>query len=93
MTTETKTRPSERAMRAAVEMEIHAAISSTTLSKAEELDKAFPAYDDMLAALKSLVADCAAYHGNEIRITCDNHGDAIKRMRVAREVVAKAEGR
>lgn len=45
-------RPSDRAMKAAVEMEIHAACETTTLGKGLALDQAFPAYDDMLQALK-----------------------------------------
>lgn len=48
-------RPSERAMKAAVEMEIHAACSTTTVGKGAALDKAFPAYDEILAALKALL--------------------------------------
>lgn len=51
-----KTRPTERAMRAAVEMEIHAACSTTTLSKGHEIDRHFPGYDDMLAALQAVRA-------------------------------------
>jgi hypothetical protein len=46
-------------MKAAVSMEIHAACSTSTLGKGIELDKAFPAYDEVLKALEpfALVAE------------------------------------
>lgn len=47
---------------------------------------------DLLASLAALCDDDASYHGNEIHITCDNHGDAIQRLRVARDAIAKARG-
>jgi hypothetical protein len=47
---------------------------------------------EMLVALKALCDADASYWGNEIRIACADHGDAIKRMRIAREAIAKAEG-
>jgi hypothetical protein len=52
MASETTARPTDRAMKAAVEMEIHAACSTMTIAKGAALDEAFPAYDDMLAALR-----------------------------------------
>jgi len=48
-------RPSERAMKAAVEMEVHAVCSTTTVGKGAALDKAFPAYDELLEALRAIV--------------------------------------
>lgn len=53
----------ERAMRCAVEMEIHAACSTTTRVKAIEIDNQFPGYDDMLAALKGLAPIISEIHG------------------------------
>lgn len=47
----------------------------------------------MLTALKSLTDGDAEYVGNQIRITCDDHGDAIMRMWKAREAVQAAGGR
>ncbi|NTA79926.1 hypothetical protein G6L13_05430 [Agrobacterium tumefaciens] len=45
-------RPTERAMKAAVEMEMHAAVGTRTVDKGATLDKCFPAYDDLLEATK-----------------------------------------
>lgn len=46
-----KNAPTERAMKCAVAMEIHAAISTQTVAKGREIDLHFPGYDDLLAAL------------------------------------------
>lgn len=43
--------PTQRAMKAAVDMEVHAAISTRTDAKAKALDEHFPGYDAMVAAL------------------------------------------
>ncbi|MEK1908204.1 MAG: hypothetical protein AAAB13_20720 [Pseudomonas sp.] len=43
--------PSERAMKAAVEMELHAACGTMTIAKGRAIDAVFPAYDDVLNAL------------------------------------------
>ncbi len=51
---EAKPRPPQRAMAAAVEMEIHCAIGSKTIDKAHDIDDRFPAYDEMLAALREV---------------------------------------
>ncbi len=45
---------------------------------------------ELLAALKILCDDDASYHGNEIRIACNSHGEAIERLRIARAAIAKA---
>ncbi|RUV07976.1 hypothetical protein EOA79_02490 [Mesorhizobium sp. M1A.F.Ca.IN.020.03.2.1] len=60
---------------------------------AEPNARLIAAAPDMLAALKALCDADASYWGEEIRIRCPGHGEAIKRMRVAREAIAKAEGR
>lgn len=39
-------------------------------------------------ALAGLCDRDAAYFGNEIRLTCDNHTDALKRMIFARAALA-----
>ena len=49
--------PSERAMKAAVSMEIHSACSTSTLGKGRALDESFPAYDDLLEALEACAED------------------------------------
>lgn len=46
------TNPSKRAIHAAVDMEVHAACATTTLSKAEALDRHFPDYDDLIEAAR-----------------------------------------
>jgi hypothetical protein len=48
---------------------------------------------DLLAALKALCDADVSYHGNEIHIPRASHADALAAMRVAREAIAKAEGR
>lgn len=48
---------------------------------------------DLLEALKSLCDADATYVSSRIQIDCDSHGDAIRRMRIAREAIAKAEAR
>jgi hypothetical protein len=44
----------------------------------------------LLDALRGLVDRDLSYHGNEIRIPCDSHGDAIARVRIAREAINQA---
>jgi len=61
-------RPSKRAMEAAIDMEVHAALSTRTDAKALELDKRFPAYDDMLAVLKGLRRTIASM-GGDLEVT------------------------
>lgn len=81
-----ETRPTERAMKAAVEMEIHAAVSSSTLAKGAAIDKYFSGYDDLLAALKRIVEHQAAY--------IDELPGAfgVGDLEAARAAIAKAEG-
>lgn len=50
-------RPTERAMKAAVEMEMHAAVGTRTVDKGATLDKCFPAYDELLAALQEVAGN------------------------------------
>ncbi len=45
---------------------------------------------DLLEALKSLCDGDASYFESEIRIPCKSHGEAISRLRKARDVAAKA---
>lgn len=85
---ECKHAASERAMKAAVDMEIHAACSTTTVGKALALDRHFPAYDEMLAALKATLADFAAWC--EIRGGAGTYQPAMDRVQAA---ISKAEGR
>lgn len=85
--------PSQRAMRAAVDMEMHAACSTTTKAKAEALDAIFPEYDNMLLSLKVLL---------ELTSEMDDAGPThagyqsawlIEQNRNAESIIAKAEGR
>ena len=91
-------RPTERAMKAAVEMEMHAAVGTTTLAKGETLDKCFPAYDDLLVAANKTVDGLA----EEYLITADCDDDWIYDTLgsvlsgvyfAARSAIARAEGR
>lgn len=59
------TEPSERAMKAAVVMEVHAACSTTTRAKALALDELFPGHDALLKALADLCAAYAACNGED----------------------------
>lgn len=56
-TKEAKPYPSERAMVAAVQMEIHCTLSTKTVDKGLALDNRFPAYDELLSALKHILGD------------------------------------
>lgn len=80
-------RPTERAMKAAVEMEMHAAVGTTTVAKGETLDKCFPAYDDLLRSLRSILA---FYEPGQTHLDTNawTHAEAS-----ARRALAKAEGR
>ena len=82
----TAPRPTERAMRCAVEMEIHAACSTMTIAKGHAIDKHFPGYDDMLAALKSLADTLRSYLAHM-------DADDIAELEAARAAIARAEGR
>lgn len=55
MNCSTEMKPSARALRAAVDMEVHAACSTRTDAKAAALDGHFPAYDEVLDALSLLL--------------------------------------
>lgn len=72
-------RPTERAMKAAVEMEIHATIGTRTVAKGETLDKWFPAYDDLLDACQKVINNWGDLH----------HKDLMQ----LRAAVAKSEAR
>lgn len=48
--------------------------------------------DDLLKALASLVDELLTYDGNRIVIDCASHSDAMQRVRLAREALAKARG-
>ncbi len=50
----TTARPTDRAMKAAVEMEMHATVGTRTIDKGAMLDKHFPAYDELLEAMKGI---------------------------------------
>lgn len=87
--------PSRRAFEAAISMEIHAACSTQTVGKARELDRHFPAYDDMLAA-GAAVLDYATLP--EILANNDRHEDTVFAIRIGdlrrlNAAIAKAEGR
>ncbi len=47
---------------------------------------------DLLEALEALCEQDNSYHGGVIHIPCENHGDAIRKMREARAAIAKARG-
>lgn len=81
----------ERAMKAAVEMEIHAALSTTTAAKGEELDKYFPAHDEMLIALR----ECRDLATLAKSLTANGSDDEyIRAVSALIEItLAKAEGR
>jgi hypothetical protein len=80
-------KPTERAMRAAVNLEVQEPWLKYTEHTAEELDKSFPAYDDMLAALQALAAkfDPAALVENDLR-----HSDLADEMRAVFAALLKA---
>jgi hypothetical protein len=80
--------PSERAMKAAVEMEVHAVLSTTTAAKARELDDAFPAYDSALAALRGIAAIAPATL-SEAEASPAVFAKLNAAMKVARAVVEK----
>lgn len=67
-------------MKAAVEMEMHAAVGTRTVDKGTTLDKCFPAYDELLVALKKAVAQLE-------RMGSDGLSSG------AIDAIAKAEGR
>ena len=84
-------RPSDRAMKAAVNMEAHAALSTRTDAKAAALDDHFPGYDEMLEALKRLVANYdSSAPSNGIWAQMREFGEAYGQAKAA---IAKAEGR
>jgi hypothetical protein len=47
---------------------------------------------EVRAAAKAIAEPDCFYDGSNIVIRCDSHGDAIRRMRVLRDALAKAEG-
>lgn len=92
-------RPTERAMKAAVEMEMHATVGTTTVAKGETLDKCFPAYDEFLSASKKLVSafdEIRSATTAERIITGRSDSDIRRESNEAlgelRNAIAKAEG-
>lgn len=90
-----ETKLTERAMRAAVCMEVQSAVSTRTDAKAKALDEYFPGYDDMLAALRR--AERFIDNGIELGFirmpdvgTPDPAHDTLTAIRAA---ISKAEGR
>lgn len=83
--------PSERASRAALQMEIHAALRTTTRAKAVALDCVFPAYDELLAALKDLISRHAGADETTL-VKAVGMGQMLA-IRHARAAIDKAEGR
>ncbi|MDH1268950.1 hypothetical protein N5C81_15095 [Rhizobium pusense] len=91
-------RPTERAMKAAVEMEMHAAVGTRTVDKGATLDKCFPAYDGLLDAANKTVDGLAEEY--LITAECDDDWiyDTLGSVLAgayfsARAAIAKAEGR
>lgn len=91
-------RPTERALKAAIEMEIHAAVGTRTVDKGAKLDKCFPAYDDLLEAANKAVDGLAEEY--LIIAECDDDwiydtlGSVLAGVYFsARSAIAKAEGR
>ncbi|MBZ9807643.1 hypothetical protein [Mesorhizobium sp. ESP-6-2] len=74
--------PTERAMKCAIEMELHAACSSQTIAKAQAIDDLFPAYDDILSALESILFEDSD----------KSEADRLKDRLRARFVLSKATG-
>ncbi len=96
-------RPTERAMKAAVEMEMHAVVGTTTVAKGETLDKCFPAYDDLLEALTA-IAGYAKMRSSQWRQRFPEFSQAMNKSigeseriglicNLADDAIAKAEGR
>lgn len=73
--------PTERAMKAAVDMEVHAACSTQTIAKARALDGHFLGYDDVVVALENLLDFCEL-----VFVKPDQNDDVI----AARAALAKA---
>ncbi len=72
-------------MKAAVEMEMHAAVGTRTVDKGATLDKCFPAYDELLDALKAL-------HKQAIQseLNSPNHEWGMEAISMASTAIAKA---
>lgn len=87
-----RNKPTERAFKAAVNMEVHAACSTRTDEKAAALDEHFPAYDDLLTALTELngaIVDCQCNGG-----TPGFDGGRLDRAQTAAlAAIAKAAGK
>lgn len=49
--------------------------------------------DRLLSAAKAISDRNGSYVGNDIIITCESHGEALRLMRELRDAIAKAEGR
>lgn len=82
-------RPTERAMKAAVEMEMHAAIGTKTVAKGKALDKCFPAYDELLEVAKETLR-LFRYNVDDAADAADFAAEVEIKIEAA---IAKAEGR
>lgn len=83
-------RPTERAMKAAVEMEMHAAVGTKTVAKGETLDKCFPAYDELLIEAKRAAEVMERHIWPKPDVGPDHPYSVLQALQTA---IAKAEGR
>lgn len=70
---------SKRAMKAAVDMEVHAACSTTTKGKAEALEAHFPAYDKLLSLARDYRGAIEFYIRKDVK-DGDLEGANMKRL-------------
>lgn len=61
-------RPTDRAMKCAVMMEVHCALSTQTIGKAKDIDQSFPAYDDVIEALTEAFQFIGGVRGTAIAL-------------------------